>query len=276
MFDQLVHVTGSLVVAGCRIRFRRFGHPGQPCLVLVHGGRAHSGWWAGVVPRLAPHFDLLVPDLSGFGDSGHRRAYSASIWAAEVAALITHGGRERAGVVGHSLGGKVAIMVAASRPELVERLVLVDTPVRPAATAVTHPAQPRRLRRHYPDPEAALSRFRLDPPETMADPALLRQVGAHSLTRDEAGWTWKFDPTARKRVDDREIDRALADVRCPIGIIYGEHSTFAGPATAEHIATRVGTPVPAVRVPGAYHHVPLDAPRECARAITELMRAPAR
>lgn len=271
MFDRLPHSSGILEVAGCTIRYRRYGRPDRPCLVLVHGGRAHSGWWFGVVPELAPHFDLWLPELSGFGDSGHRDSYSATGWAAEVAALIEHSGRGSAVVAGHSLGGRVAIVAAAGWPHLVERLVLIDAPVWTSVIGAAR--EPRRIRRHYPSREEALARFRLDPPPTIADPALLREVGHHAVTRDELGWTWKFDPAARRRVADREIEEALGRVRCPVGVIYGERSTVVDKSSVDRIADRLGRPVPAVEIPGAYHHVPLDAPQACAEAIRRLAEA---
>jgi pimeloyl-ACP methyl ester carboxylesterase len=261
---------GSLLVSGYEVRYRRLGRPGAPTLLLLHGGRAHSGWWTAVAPLFADRFDVLVPDLTGHGDSGHRPHYTPGDWAAELAELVAHTGTSPVTVVGHSMGGRVAIFLAGRYPDLVSRLVLVDTPLRPPGSP-PRSTMPRR-KRSYPDKESALVRFRLDPPQTAARPDLLRRVGEHGLTPvTGGGWTWKFDPQASRRITDEAMHDELPTVRCPIGTVDGALSTLVGPGTTAYLASRLGRGVPRVTVDGAYHHVPLDNPAGCAAAITAML-----
>lgn len=262
----------TVVVQSCRIHVRHAGQPGRPRVVLVHGGRAHGGWWARVAPNLAKHYEVLVPDLSGFGRSGRRTHYAPEIWADEIAALISHDGGSEGAVVGHSMGGWVSIYAAARYPDVVRALVLVDTALWPTPPATSTPrTPPRRLRRFYPSQAAALANFRLSPPDTAADPTLLHDVAMEALVDEGGQWTWAFDPNARKRISEEGVLRHLDVVQCPVGMVRGERSTMVNEATVDLVRSRLGRPVPAVTVPGAFHHVPLDAPDDCAAAVLHLL-----
>jgi pimeloyl-ACP methyl ester carboxylesterase len=117
---------------GAAIRYQDEGH-GSPPLVLVHGlGRREH--FAAQVERFAPARRVVAPDLPGFGDSdAPEREYSIAAFAEDIAWLCTVLGLDRAVVAGHSMGGAVAVEVAARRPELVSGIVLIDPiPIVPA------------------------------------------------------------------------------------------------------------------------------------------------
>ena len=100
-----------------------------PPVVLVHGYAASSFSYRETIPALAPRFRVLAVDLPGFGYSDRSTQHDMSL-DAQVTILRRWMGRLRIGpalVVGHSLGGAVAMRLAAAHPELVERLVLVGS-----------------------------------------------------------------------------------------------------------------------------------------------------
>lgn len=101
-------------------------------VLLIHGLSGSSRWWQRNVAALAANFRVYSIDLIGFGDS---RGYAFALdEAAEyVARWIDAVGIERAHVVGHSMGGYIAADLAATHPECVNRLVLVDAAVLPFA-----------------------------------------------------------------------------------------------------------------------------------------------
>ena len=117
-----------------RIQFRRihgyrraFVLAGQgPALLFIHGIGDSAAAWSELIPNLARDHTVIVPDLLGHGRSDKPRAdYSVAAYANAMRDLLTVVGVERATVVGHSLGGSVALQLAYQYPERCERLVLV-------------------------------------------------------------------------------------------------------------------------------------------------------
>lgn len=111
------------------------GHPvsyyeagSGPVLLLVHGITSSADAWRSVLPALAKHFTVIAPDLLGHGGSAKPRGdYSLGAYASGLRDLLAALGHERATVVGHSLGGGIAMMLAYQFPERVERLGLISS-----------------------------------------------------------------------------------------------------------------------------------------------------
>jgi pimeloyl-ACP methyl ester carboxylesterase len=111
------------------------GHPvsyyeagSGPVLLLVHGITSSADAWRSVLPTLARHFTVVAPDLLGHGGSAKPRGhYSLGAHASGLRDLLAALGHERATVVGHSMGGGIAMVLAYQFPERVERLGLVSS-----------------------------------------------------------------------------------------------------------------------------------------------------
>jgi len=118
----------ALVLHGERIAFRRSGDSG-PVVLLVHGMASGARTWDRVLPLLGEECQVIAPDLLGHGDSAKPRVadYSLGAYACQLRDLLTALGHERATIVGHSLGGGVALQFAYQFPERCERLVLVSS-----------------------------------------------------------------------------------------------------------------------------------------------------
>jgi pimeloyl-ACP methyl ester carboxylesterase len=111
---------------GHNVVYRRAGS--GPPVVLVHGMVNSSRHWSAVAQRLAERYDVIAPDLVGHGDSATPRGdYSLGAHAAVIRDLLATLGIERATIVGHSLGGGVAMVFFWQFPERVERLALVSS-----------------------------------------------------------------------------------------------------------------------------------------------------
>lgn len=108
---------------------RAFVKTGEgPALLLIHGIGDQSDTWARVIPTLAERFTVIAPDLLGHGRSDKPRAdYTVAGYANAMRDLLSVLEIERATVVGHSLGGGVAMQFAYQYPERCDRLVLVAT-----------------------------------------------------------------------------------------------------------------------------------------------------
>jgi len=111
---------------GHRIRYRTAGQ--GPVLLLIHGIAGSSDTWSDVLPWLAERYRVVAPDLLGHGGSAKPRGdYSLGAYASSIRDLLDVLGHARATVVGHSLGGGVAMQLAYQYPERCERLVLVSS-----------------------------------------------------------------------------------------------------------------------------------------------------
>jgi pimeloyl-ACP methyl ester carboxylesterase len=111
---------------GHRLHYRIGGD--GPLLVLVHGITNSSASWEPVLATLARRFTVIAPDLLGHGDSAKPRGdYSLGANASLLRDFMLALGHERATIVGHSLGGGIAMQFAYQFPDRIERLVLVSS-----------------------------------------------------------------------------------------------------------------------------------------------------
>jgi pimeloyl-ACP methyl ester carboxylesterase len=108
---------------------RAFIHCGRgPAVLLIHGIGDCSDTWKDVIPGLARNYTVIAPDLLGHGRSDKPRAdYSVGAYANGMRDLLSVLGIDRVTVVGHSLGGGVAMQFGYQYPERCERLVLVSS-----------------------------------------------------------------------------------------------------------------------------------------------------
>jgi pimeloyl-ACP methyl ester carboxylesterase len=114
------------VLHGHRVAYRHAGS--GPVLVLIHGITSSSATWTRVMPYLARRFTVIAPDLIGHGESAKPKGdYSLGSHACSVRDLLLALGHDRASIVGHSLGGGIAMQFSYQFPERCERLVLVDS-----------------------------------------------------------------------------------------------------------------------------------------------------
>jgi pimeloyl-ACP methyl ester carboxylesterase len=117
---------GTIDLHGHRVAYRRAGS--GPAVLLVHGIAGTGAVWDAVVPELARTHTVIAPDLPGHGASGASGGdYSVGAMAATLRDLLLALQIERATVVGHSLGGGVAMQFAYLFPEHCERLVLISS-----------------------------------------------------------------------------------------------------------------------------------------------------
>jgi haloacetate dehalogenase len=126
-FEEIDVAAGDL-----HLHARIGGRRDAPPLLLLHGFPQTHAMWHRVAQRLAPHFQLVLPDLRGYGDSDKPRGapahanYSKRTMAADMAALMQSLGHERYAVCGHDRGARVAHRLALDHAGAVTRLALLD------------------------------------------------------------------------------------------------------------------------------------------------------
>jgi len=254
------------------------GAAGARTIVLCHGGSAHAHWWDFLAPLLKPYGRVIALDFRGHGRSQWADSYGPAGHIADLKAFLRDHLGGRVLLIGHSMGGEIAQRIAFDRPELLEALVLVDSP---------HGGPPLRTRLmwrwkrrsqdgprpEFSSPEELVRKFRLSPPGhnlTAQDLAGLALKGAEQLPN--GNWAFRFDPKTRKLTGGwrRHIKFPLGRIRLPVLILRGEHSLLLTAQTARRMHRRIHGSI-FKEIPRAYHHVPLDNPADTAAAIAQFI-----
>ena len=261
----------TTTVTGCTISYRCWGPAGAAGIILVHGGAAHARWWDHIAPMLGPQYRVAALDLSGHGDSGRRETYSLEQWSAEVVAVGNAAGMAANPVViGHSMGGFVALATAKRHPQQISGVAVLDSPVRERTpeeiAAARHAAfGPLRI---YPDRAQALSRFRTIPPQDTNLPYAMEHVAQTSLRKTGGGWTWKFDPRIFGR--QRPAPELLASVTARVALFRSEHGLLT-PEIGAQMYELLGRVAPVIEIPLAGHHMMLDQPLSLITGLRTLL-----
>lgn len=206
-----------------------------PAVLMLHGsgpGTTGAGAWATTAQALGTSWRLVAPDHAGFGRTpvpagarGGRR-----LWTEQAAGLMDALGVERYAVVGHSMGGAVALALAAARPERVTRVVAVATMGAPGAPLSAEldalwgaPAGPLGAR-------DMLRRLFFDQ-ALVTDSAV--DARAAAMRAGEAAYASLFPPPRARWVDDLTLPaRTLAAIRAPVLLVHGAEDRVTPLATA--------------------------------------------
>ena len=261
--------TGFIPVSGCPIHYRYWEGASEKSLFLIHGSGAHSHWWDFIAPYFVPEFSVVALDLSGMGASGHRSGYSTETYAEEIMAIGDHLKMPRPWtLVGHSFGGYVALRTACQRPEGIDKVVLLDSPIRPPDYDWQQgPSSPIRKKKVYATREEILSRFRLMPAQPCENQYLLDYIAENSIARTEEGWSWKFDEKLFQHMSIGNLSEDLAAIEGHIAVVYGEQSSIFTEDVIQYMKQVLGRPAPFTAIPEAYHHLILDQPLACVTAL---------
>ena len=194
------------VIHGYRRAYRIAGS--GPALLLIHGIGDNSSTWNEVIPMLAQHYTVIAPDLLGHGRSDKPRAdYSVPAFANGMRDLLVVLGISKVTVVGHSLGGGVAMQFCYQFPRFVERLVLV------AAGGVSREVNPALRLVTLPLVNSALTALRV--PGVL--PALRLGVSVIAATPTPPGIPdLPHDLSPKRMLNDHEdLLRVLGDLAAP-------------------------------------------------------------
>lgn len=254
----------TLEVDGATIAVRRWGRPGRGAdVLLVHGGTAHARWWDHLAPRLLRDNQVVALDLSGHGDSQWRASYSARGWAEEVAVVAAHlGGGSKPLVVGHSMGGVVAVQAAQLHGSGFAGTVVVDSFLAGRTTSPPASYESPRLRSSSVR-EEMVARFRLVP-DAPALSFARSHVAWHSVRREHDAWRWKFDPRILTTWLLDQLEPGPAG--CAVRVIRGEHGDMS-PESLRRLAELIGPVAEVTTIEGAGHHLMLDRPLDLAEAL---------
>jgi RNA polymerase sigma factor (sigma-70 family) len=124
----LVSTQRDVTVGGIRMVYRVTGAPDAPPMVLLHALGEQNTSWAPVTAPLAERFRVFALDLRGHGQSDWPGTYSFELIRDDVVGVLDQLALDKITLVGHSMGGAVAYLIAGEQPGRIERLIVEDVP----------------------------------------------------------------------------------------------------------------------------------------------------
>ncbi|HET7779295.1 MAG TPA: alpha/beta fold hydrolase [Rudaea sp.] len=271
----------SLELPHLRLAAQAWGDPQLPRLLALHGWLDNAASFDRLAPLLCEHFHIVAIDLPGHGRSGHRPPgtwYHYVDYLGDTLAAADALGWTRFGLLGHSLGGAVASMLAAACPQRIERLFLIEA-LGPLTAAVdqTLTLLQRAISQRHGLPAKALRVF-----ASAAEAAQARaQAGDLSLEAAQimvargikpasGGFVWSSDPrltlTSPQRYIEAQVLAVLDELRVPTQLILAQPAPpFLPEALINARIARVPD-IDVVRIAG-HHHLHLDDPQPVAAAM---------
>ena len=240
---------------------------GNLTLVFLHyfGGSGRA--WLNVMACLGDSYRCIAPDLRGFGESSEvGEDYTIAYAASDVQDLIEALELRDYVLVGHSMGGKIAMMMAAQSPPGLRGLILV-APSPPTSETMTAQARRQALAAHG---DHTAAQHTLDSITALPlRPALRIQAVEDNLQTSSLAWAWWLEHGSRE-----DITPQLERISVPTLAIVGAQDPVISPDLVETaIAQRYATQ-PTRILPDAGHLLPMEASEALSKMISEFLQHP--
>lgn len=242
-------------VNGLRIHYLEWGAAGRQPLLLLHGIARVAHTFDHLAPHFSGEYRVIAVDLRGHGDSDWDPAgeYRVEDYTRDVEALIATLGLRDIVLWGNSTGGRVAQVLAGSRPERVSAVIVEDVgPERPPAISDRRAKRMAAEAGGWASAEELLARVKADYPRTPG-PLLEAFVTHGSKLRADGRVVWKRDPAIEKGFVPTEIWRYVRGIKAPAIYILGGASTIV-PAETQAELKRVLPQVQIMTLPGLGHY----------------------
>ena len=231
-----------------KLHYVDWGNPEKPPLLLIHGGRDHARNWDWVAQDLRRDFHIIAPDLRGHGDSQWAvgGSYAMVDYTLDVDQLLRALEIKEITIIGHSLGGSIALQYTGTYPDRVKKVVAIEGLGPPPEMLREQPAAHQRMRiwigemralsrrrpHRYANLDEAVVRMQEANPRLTPDQA--RHLTIYGCYRDEDGtYLWKFDNYVRasspylfNMVDAFDI---WTQITCPVLLLRGTESWASDP-----------------------------------------------
>ena len=253
-------------VGGLNLHVQDYGTAGKPQMLCVHGSAAHAHWFDFVASGLNDEHHVLAPDQRGHGDSewdlSAQPEYNYDRYAADLHELSEKLDLRDFILIGHSMGGLVSTVYAATYPGRARAFIIVDSSLNmPAERIASMNAVGSREGSSYENSNEFLANYKIRPSGSSATPDMVRHLGMHSGRQFEDGrWRNKVDRNVYARRVGRNLIPYWAHIRIPALLMRGDRSKRISPQIVAQV--RVHAPqVQVAEVAGCDHHVTLDNPR---------------
>jgi pimeloyl-ACP methyl ester carboxylesterase len=263
---------------GIDLHYLDYGGAEGRTMLCIHGGAAHAHWFDFVAGGFTSEYHVLSLDLRGHGDSAWTEppAYGFAQYASDVNALAEALDLKDFVLVGHSMGGMVSLVYAATYPGRPGTLVVVDSRMlMPVNRVAAMREAGTRAAKQYASQDDLIARYRLEPPGThTAPPDRVRHIALQSgRARPDGTWQHKFDRRVFAQFERVDGIPLWERVRIPALIVKAARSHRIDDDTFAQVKSRAPQ-VEAVEVPDADHHIMLDNPAGFVAAVTGFLAKP--
>lgn len=258
------------VVNGLRLHVLDWGGEGRTPLLLLHGFTGHAHAWDTLSIALQPHFHVYALDQRGHGDSDPAEVYHAIAAFDDLSGVLGQLGITSIVLMGLSMGGRNAMYFASKRPELVQKLVVVDIGPEISRRATEAPPGPPEPETWESIEQAAQHLYRANPYPGIH---YYRWVVSHSLrARPDGSLVWAWHPSIKERPRQADVDwwAVLRAITPPTLVLRGESSHVLDREVAERMAREL----PRGRhleIPSAVHTLHEDNPEAVLAALKEFL-----
>ena len=243
---------------------------GRPSMLCVHGGAAHGHWFDYVAPFFNSRYHVRALDQRGHGESDwvDPPAYSYKDYASDLAQVADKLDLRDFVLVGHSMGGMVSLVYAATYPGRVSKLVIVDTSMKLSEDRLASMRdRGSRPGTSYATREELVARYKMLPAGTLAKPEVIRHMAAHSARQFPDGtWRHRFDRNVYAIREALDGMHYWERIKIPALLIKGDRSPRITPEIYAGVKARCPQAELAV-VSDSEHHVTLDNPAGFAHAL---------
>jgi pimeloyl-ACP methyl ester carboxylesterase len=260
----------EVVANGLRLHLLDWGGEGRPPLLLLHGFTGHAHAWDTLSIALQPHFRVLALDQRGHGDSDPAQTYNPMVAFDDIAGVVHELRLTSMILVGLSMGGRNAMYFAAKRPDLVDKLVVVDIGPEVSARAMAPAAGPPEPETWNSIEQAARHLHRANPYPGIH---YHRWVVSTSLRqRADGALVWKWHPSVKERRTQGDVDwwAVVRAITAPTLVLRGEESHVLDRDVAERMAKELPSGR-LVEIPRAVHTLHEDNPEAVLGALREFL-----
>jgi lipase len=207
------------------LHLESWGDAEAPRVVYLHGVTGHGGHVRPLAEGwLAGRYRVLAPDLLGHGASPYEPPWDIG---AQLDAILASVGPKPAAWIGHSYGGRLAFELAARRPELVERLVLLDPAIQLDPTIALHVAEGSRADRSYGSFEEAVSQRYVESALSSAPRELVEsELREHLVPSEDGRWRYRYSQASVIAAygEMASPPPSFAEVSAPTLLVLGDRS----------------------------------------------------
>jgi pimeloyl-ACP methyl ester carboxylesterase len=271
-------ITGN----GLQLHYVEWGTSGNPTMVLLHGFQSNAHTWDTFSQAMAAQYHVFALDQRGHGDSDRAPdgEYASPAFVTDIVEFIRALHLSPTLLIGHSMGGRHAAMVAADYPDIANKVVIVDTPAElpPAIRAMLRPPSPTEAPLQvevFNDFEAVITKAIAE--YSLTPEAELRHANYHNLWRSSDGkWRWRWDLGLlqyRRSHRNLQLDLYpyLQRLQCPTLLVRGASS----PLLTSEVAQKMMQALPHgrfVEIEHAAHTVNADNAAAFNAALQDFLR----